>query len=83
MASDGALAVIAGADTTASALASLFWFLIRNPNTYKRVQAEVDMVYPDHANPLSTEKHSKLVFLNACMYVISSIIVDPAISLSA
>ncbi|KAK7680564.1 hypothetical protein QCA50_016346 [Cerrena zonata] len=67
VASDGALAVIAGADTTASALASLFWSLIRNPEVYKRLQNEIDTVYADHANPLSTEKHSKLVYLNACI----------------
>ena len=64
---DGTFAVVAGADTTASALASLFWFLLRNTESYDRVKKEIDSVYADGANPLSTARHGDLVFLSACM----------------
>ncbi|KAG6872248.1 hypothetical protein C0995_011597 [Termitomyces sp. Mi166 len=40
--SDGGLAIIAGADTTSSAIANLIYFLLANPNTYKRLQTEID-----------------------------------------
>jgi len=40
--SDGGLAIIAGSDTTSSAVANLFYFLLSNPTTYKRLQAEID-----------------------------------------
>ncbi|CAL1711925.1 unnamed protein product [Somion occarium] len=64
---DGTFAVVAGSDTTASALSSLFWFLIMNPDVYKKVQEEIDTVYPDYADPLNTARHAKLVYLNACI----------------
>ncbi|KAK7691792.1 hypothetical protein QCA50_005195 [Cerrena zonata] len=64
---DGTFAVVAGADTTASALSSLFWFLLRDLAIYDRVQKEIDSVYVDGANPLSTARHGQLVFLSACI----------------
>jgi len=64
---DGALAIVAGADTTVSALSSLFYFLLSNPNHYKKLQEEVDAVYPPGSDPLDVSKHNELKYMNACM----------------
>lgn len=69
--SDAVLVIIAGYDTIATALTALFWFLLKNPECYKRLQQEIDTAYPDHADPLLTPvPPSKLAYLNACMLVI-------------
>ena len=39
---EGVLAMIAGSDTTAGVMSNVFYFLISNPEAYKRLQAEVD-----------------------------------------
>ncbi|KAF7330387.1 Cytochrome P450 [Mycena venus] len=64
---DGALAVVAGADTTASALASLFYFLLSHPEYYKQLQEEVDAHFPLGSDPLDTSSHAEMKFLNACI----------------
>ncbi|KAG6819363.1 hypothetical protein H0H93_012546 [Arthromyces matolae] len=40
--SDAALMVVAGADTVAPALSSLFYFLLSNPTAYSRLQSEIE-----------------------------------------
>jgi hypothetical protein len=65
--SDGAIAVIAGADTAASALSSLFFFLLSHPKYYEQLQQEVDYHFPPGADPLDTRSHAEMKFLNACM----------------
>lgn len=69
---DGALAVIAGSDTVSATLTSLFYLLLSHEEMYKRVQFEIDQVYPQGESTLGTDKHSKLTLLGACMYVILS-----------
>ncbi|KAJ7461566.1 high nitrogen upregulated cytochrome P450 monooxygenase 2 [Mycena latifolia] len=65
---DGVLSIIAGSDTTGTALSCLVWFLLSNPDIYRRVQAEVDSVYPDgESSPLDATKHAELRFLTACL----------------
>ena len=64
---DGALAIIAGADTTAAALASLFYLLLTNMTSYKRLQDEIDRVFPEGEDPMDVSKHAQLPFLAACM----------------
>ncbi|KAF5365196.1 hypothetical protein D9758_005323 [Tetrapyrgos nigripes] len=64
---DGTLAIVAGADTTVSALSSLFYFLLSDPTCYKRLQQEVDAVYPPGSDPLDVSKHAELVFMNGCL----------------
>lgn len=65
--SDGATAVIAGADTAASALSSLFFFLLSNPNYYVQLQEEIELHFPPGTDPLDTKTHTEMMFLNACM----------------
>jgi cytochrome P450 len=88
--SDGVLAIVAGADTTSSALSryrtnlcllifllmsywteisSFLWCVLSNPDIYRRVQAEVDTVYPDEESVSDTSKHADLHLLTACLYV--------------
>ncbi|KAJ7352519.1 cytochrome P450 [Mycena albidolilacea] len=64
---DGALAVVAGADTTASALSSLFFFLLSHPKYYEQLQEEIDSHFPLGADPLNTSSHADMKFLNACL----------------
>jgi cytochrome P450 len=66
---DGALAVVAGADTTASALSSLFFFLLSHPKYYEQLQEEIDSHFPLGADPLNTSSHADMKFLNACLWV--------------
>lgn len=65
--SDGALAILAGADTAATAMSALFYSLLSNPDYYRRAQAEVDAVYPKGDSALDSSKHNNLPFLTACM----------------
>ena len=60
----GGLAIIAGSDTTSSALSNLFWFLLREPKIYKRLQAEIDELGED---VMDYTKQSHLTYLNAAM----------------
>ncbi|GAW00984.1 cytochrome p450 [Lentinula edodes] len=64
---DAVLTVIAGADTTSCALAALFWLLLSHPECYKRLQQEIDVVYPSGSDPLDVSKHSQLRYLAACI----------------
>ena len=63
----GTLTIVAGADTTSSAMASLFWFLLKNPECYRRLQKEIDSVYPPGEDPFNTTKHGELKYLDAVM----------------
>ncbi|KAJ7065627.1 high nitrogen upregulated cytochrome P450 monooxygenase 2 [Mycena amicta] len=65
---DGVLAIIAGSDTSAIALASFIWCMLTNPDIYASVQAEVDSVYPDADAIYSSDKHGELKLLNACFH---------------
>lgn len=65
----GSLAIVAGSDTTAGALAGLFYLLLSDKDAYKRLQTEIDGVFPEGENAFNVSKHSKLPFLTACMYV--------------
>jgi cytochrome P450 len=65
--SEGALAIIAGADTTATVLTSLIFLLLTHPDAMDRVKKEIDSVYPPGSNALDTRLHSRLLFLDACL----------------
>ncbi len=67
--SDGVLAFVAGSDTTASVLSNIFWCLLRHPDVYKRLQAEVDAFYPPGENSLDAKHIKDMYYLEAVMWV--------------
>ncbi|KAF9256882.1 cytochrome P450 [Marasmius fiardii PR-910] len=67
VASDGVLAVMAGADTTSAALRNFFYLIVAHPEHYKRLQREIDSFYPPEADAMDSSKHNNLVYLNACI----------------
>ncbi|KAI0808336.1 cytochrome P450 [Fomes fomentarius] len=62
---DGCLVVVAGADTTSSALTSLFFCLLTHPETYMCLRAEVDRFYPVGEDALNPRHHRDMGYLNA------------------
>ncbi|KAJ7183184.1 cytochrome P450 [Mycena filopes] len=60
--SDSSPAIVAGAETTSTALSNFFWLLLSNPVTYSRLQAEIDACEGD---VLDREVQKRLVYLNA------------------
>lgn len=62
--SDGMLAIVAGSDTTSTALSNLFWYLLQNPECYNRLRKEVDALGNDLIN---TAQHAHMHYLNAVM----------------
>lgn len=68
---EGPLAVIAGADTTATALSSVFYYLLRDPSKFKRLRGEVDSFFPrDEGDPFDSARLASMPYLNAVMYVL-------------
>ncbi|GJE99306.1 cytochrome P450 [Phanerochaete sordida] len=63
--SDGVTALIAGSDTTSSVLASLFYCLLRSPEAYARLQAEVDKFYPRGEDALDPKHIPDMQYLEA------------------
>lgn len=59
-----------GSDTTSSALANIFYFLIGHPATYERLQAEIDGL-GDKLTDCTAQ--AQLPYLNAVMYVIGAL----------
>ncbi|KAJ7116435.1 cytochrome P450 [Mycena epipterygia] len=62
--SDSSPAIVAGAETTATALCNLFWLLLCNPVTYSRLQIEIDSLGADALDP---EAQKRSAYLNACI----------------
>ncbi|CAL1708185.1 unnamed protein product [Somion occarium] len=63
---EGILSIIAGADTTATAIVNAVYFLLKNPEVKKRLQAEIDDALSAQDSPDYT-KFVELPFLNACV----------------
>ncbi|KAG8219853.1 cytochrome P450 [Butyriboletus roseoflavus] len=64
--SNSLLAIIAGADTTATVLRNTVFYLLTNPTYYARLREEVDATFPPtETSPLDTEILPTLPFLNA------------------
>lgn len=59
--------LLAGEDTTSSALAWLIWLLARHPEALRRAQEEVRRVAPDMA-VLSIEQMDQLEYIDACAH---------------
>ena len=66
--------MIAGADTTASTLTSVFSCLLGNRDAYDKLEAEVDRFFPPGEDALSTKHHKDMHYLTAVMYVILPIL---------
>ncbi|KAI0640071.1 high nitrogen upregulated cytochrome P450 monooxygenase 2 [Trametes polyzona] len=62
---DGALAVVAGSDTTSSVISNLIFCLLTRPEAYARLKAEVDLYYPPGEDALNTKHHADMPYLNA------------------
>ena len=65
--SDAVLAIVAGADTTATTLNNVFFHLISSPGVYSRLQKEVDKYYPPGENALDLKHYAHMVYLDAVM----------------
>jgi len=63
--SDSDLAIIAGSDTTANAIANVLYFIMTNPTVYKRLQAEIDDL-GDNTMDCAIQVH--LPYLNAVLH---------------
>lgn len=59
----------AGADTTAIAINSILYLLMRNPTAYKKLTAEIDAAVADGtlSIPVAYAEAIKLPYLNACI----------------
>ncbi|KAI0355826.1 high nitrogen upregulated cytochrome P450 monooxygenase 2 [Trametes cingulata] len=62
---DGIVAIVAGADTTSSALTSIVFCLLTHPEAYKRLQKEIDQFYPPGDDPCDMQHHPKMHYLTA------------------
>lgn len=63
---DGDLVVIAGSDTTKTALSSLFFYLLCNPEKLAKLKEEVDRFYPPE-EALSSKHFQGMDYLDACI----------------
>lgn len=64
---DGVLAIVAGADTTSSALTSIFYCLLTHPDACQKLQAEIDQFYPHGEDPVDIKHHLDMHYLTAVM----------------
>ncbi|PPQ69697.1 hypothetical protein CVT26_001656 [Gymnopilus dilepis] len=62
--SDGGLAIIAGSDTTSTAITHLFYCLMTNPKAYQRLQKEID---ENSDNLMDGTKQAHMPYLNAAI----------------
>ncbi|KAL4804568.1 cytochrome P450 [Aspergillus unguis] len=64
---DGRLMIITGSDTSAVAMANAFYFLVKNPATLKKLQAELDAAFPKGTpvSDLTNETLRRLPYLEA------------------
>jgi hypothetical protein len=60
-------AAVRRSDTTSTALANLWYFLLRNPSCYTRLRQEVDEAFPSSEDPVNQHKLATMRYLNACM----------------
>ncbi|RDW89798.1 cytochrome P450 [Aspergillus mulundensis] len=61
---DARLIVIAGSDTTAATLSTIFYELVRHPEHITKLRAELEPIYAENDNPSKTEfLHSKIAHL--------------------
>ena len=61
------MSIIAGSDTSATALSHIFYFLFRRPECLQRLYAEVDEAFPQGEDTMDFTKQAEMPYLNACM----------------
>lgn len=64
--SDATLVIVAGSDTTATVLSSLFFYLLRDPEKLERLRAEVDKFY-QRGEEITTKHFGEMHYLDACI----------------
>ncbi|KAI1783878.1 high nitrogen upregulated cytochrome P450 monooxygenase 2 [Ganoderma leucocontextum] len=62
---DGVLAIVAGSDTTSTAMTSFFYCLLIHPEIHAALLSEVDNCYLDGETTLNTARHGMLPYLDA------------------
>ncbi|RPD60596.1 high nitrogen upregulated cytochrome P450 monooxygenase 2 [Lentinus tigrinus ALCF2SS1-7] len=62
---DAILAIVAGSDTTANALVSIFYCILANPATYTALQTEIDKFYSSNDDPCNTRHYQDMHYLHA------------------
>ena len=68
IAADGALAIVAGSDTSATALSHAMYFLLLHPKCMQRLRGEIEAYYPGTMDPLSEfALQAEMPYLNACL----------------
>ncbi|KAL2838596.1 putative cytochrome P450 [Aspergillus pseudodeflectus] len=72
------LLIIAGSDTSSTAMAALFFYLSRNPETYERVTKEIRSVFGSPEEVCQGPKLSSCSYLRACIQ--EAIRLSPAVS---
>ncbi|KAF7183231.1 hypothetical protein CNMCM7691_003144 [Aspergillus felis] len=75
---DSNLLIIAGSDTSSTAMAALFFYLSRNPTAYGRVTKEVRAVFNNPADVAQGPQLNSCVYLRACVFEV--IRLCPAVS---
>ena len=63
----GLLALVASSDTTATVVTNIMYCLLRHPDVYKRLQAEVDKFYPPGEDSLDSKHIKDMHYLEAVM----------------
>ncbi len=65
---DGMMAIVAGADTTTTALSGIFYYLMTHPSACRKLQAEIGATFPPlEGNPFDTSTLASMPYLNAVM----------------
>lgn len=70
--SESLLAVVAGSDTTATTITTIWYFLMLDPGAFDRLRGEIDEQFPSGEEPLDFTRMANMPYLNACMYVLDS-----------
>ncbi|KAJ7255067.1 cytochrome P450 [Mycena haematopus] len=66
MVSNSLLAIVAGSDTSSTVMANTFFFLLSHPESYKRLQSELDESFPrGDKEPTDAAVLASLPYLNA------------------
>ncbi|KAJ7784115.1 cytochrome P450 [Mycena metata] len=63
--SNAVIAIIAGSDTSATVLSNTCSFLLTHPESYTRLQSEIDQAFPLGKEPVEASILSSLPYLNA------------------